>query len=278
MLPHRERDGEDHAVDGEVHQGRLDHHRAQERHPPDEPQAVGHLAPQRLAPGRLLWPEPPADPVHRAERRHVRDGVREERDGLAEVEKHPAKRGAGQAGAVSAGLGGRPCPLELLVRHDARQRRGGRRRENSARASLDQAHDHDDRPGREAQRDQGAQKGQQDGAHDVADDHRQPPVQPVRQCPGGQLKRYQDDRPCRPRRPREHRRVGQRQDKQRVGEPADLAAGTGQQLADPQHPEALIAPQRNRPRNIGRRLRPAGFAHTAERKPGGRGVTAIRYG
>jgi hypothetical protein len=61
VLPQRDRDGEDDADESEVRQGRGDHHRAQDRHPPDELQAIGHLTPQRLALGRALRAEPPAD-------------------------------------------------------------------------------------------------------------------------------------------------------------------------------------------------------------------------
>jgi hypothetical protein len=70
----------------------------------------------------------------------------------------------------------------------------------------------------EVQHDQDAEQGQQDGAHGVADDHRQPPVEPVRQRARRQPQAQQGDLPCRPHHPGEHHRVGQRQDEQRVGE------------------------------------------------------------
>jgi hypothetical protein len=41
-----------------------------------------------------------------------------------------------------------------------------------------------------------------------------------------------------------------------------VEAGIGQQLADPEHPEALVAPQRKWPGNTSRRLDPAGAAHS----------------
>jgi hypothetical protein len=69
------------------------------------------------------------------------------------------------------------------------------------------------------------------------------------------------DRERRAHRPGEHRRVGQRQDEQRVGEPAGLGARTGQQLPDPQHPEAVVAPQRHQFRAVGGCPGSAGAAH-----------------
>lgn len=109
--------------------------------------------------------------------------------------------------------------------------------------------------------DQDAEQGHQDSAHDVADDHRQAPVEPVGQRARGQLQAQQGDLPRRSRHPGKHRRVSQRQDEQRVGEPADLGAGIGCQLADPQHPKALVTPQRNQSWNIGGCLDSAGVAH-----------------
>jgi hypothetical protein len=57
-----------------------------------------------------------------------------------------------------------------------------------------------------------AEEDQQSCAHGVAGNHGQPPVEPVREGPGGQLQADQRDLPCCSHHACEYRRVGQRED------------------------------------------------------------------
>jgi hypothetical protein len=192
VLAEPDRDGEEHAAEREVDQRRPDRHRAQERDLPDGLQPVQYLKPQGLAGGCPRRAEPAPDPADRAERDRVGEGIGQERDGPAQAEQQPAERRAREAGGPGPALGEGPCLHELVLWHD-RRKRGGGRVEEAARGSLDQADEEDSRPGREVHRDEDAEDGQQDRAGGVAGDHRQPPVEPVRQGPGGQPNADQGD-------------------------------------------------------------------------------------
>jgi hypothetical protein len=115
VLAQPDRYGEQHAVEGEVDQGRTDHQRAQERDLPDDPQPVQHFMPQSLSGGSLLRAEPTANPAHCAERDRVGESIGQERDGAAQAEQQPAGRWAGEVGGPCPALGSGPCLHELFL-------------------------------------------------------------------------------------------------------------------------------------------------------------------
>ena len=259
VLAQRERDRERHAGEGEVHQRRDEHHRPQDGHLPDEPQAVGHLAPQRLALDRPLRTEPPrgsGSPCRtRPRRRRRRPGT-----GPPGRARTAPRRAPGRPGwRRRSGPRWRPTPPRAGRPPRSRAARrwppGRRWRPRPPRSRS--------RPARPARTRDAPRPGRASTASRTVRMTSQTIIVSRRSnrsdsAPAGSCRHEQRDRPGRPDHPGQHRRMGQREDEQRIGEQPDLAAGIGQQLADPQHPETSVTPERNLTGNVCGRLGPAG--------------------
>ena len=232
VLAQRERDGEDHADEGEVHQRRRDLRTARRIgtcQTSSRPSATSRHSALRSAacfaagnrPGIRLTAVP------------ARPGRRRRRPGTelpAPAEQLATEPGPGQVGHVGPALGGGPRLLELPVGHDplgsAAVAAGSKKAPAppSIRLTVKTTW-----RGRETRRDQGAEGDHQDGAEAAVAEMIIVSRRSNRSAsaPAGSCRHSRVIARAVPTTPASTGRVGERQDEQRVGEQADLGAGIG---------------------------------------------------
>ena len=239
-------DHEQDARDREVAEAVEERAGAQERPAPEKAESLHDLRSQTGGVDLTLLLERRPHQREREERERVGDGVEDERHGTAEREERPAERRPGEHHRRAARPDDAHGCRQLLPRHDGAERSGVSGVEEDGARALDEGDDHDLPERHAVEEDRRGQSRDRERSHPVGRDHQPLAVPAVGRDACRQAEEAVREEPGEADDPGLRRRVGDREDEQRIRDRGHLRAERREQPPAQQQHEIPVPPQRGR--------------------------------